>query len=321
MREACLSAVRSLHIATEPMRLLYRSNFHGRQALCVVVLWAWTVAGAGCGSASKMKGDGGSGAGEHDGDTTDVPIGNAGARGSAGADGSAGSSGRAGGTDANGTLPACPGSTPSAQATACRTSADCPTPSWICGPTYSSAGCGVCLPAPHECSADGGCTAEQVCLPSASPCNCNGQGTVCGSRCMASSCAAGNSCDPMSGLCEPTPCGAAFTCADGLICAPNRTGADVHGCATAHCATDGYVCPSGYTCAAGPVLDPNGCEAVSCVGGAYHCPSNTDCNRSSSSPHHCERRSCTSDRNCDCGACIQGYCQDQFYVCSPPPAV
>jgi hypothetical protein len=56
------------------------------------------------------------------------------------------------------------------------------------------------------------------------------------------------------------------------------------------------------------------------VGGGFKCPPNTDCDAASTSPNHCKRRTCTSDRNCDCGACLQGTCWDTLFVCSPPPA-
>jgi hypothetical protein len=65
---------------------------------------------------------------------------------------------------------------------------------------------------------------------------------------------------------------------------------------------------------------PNGCSPISCVGGAYTCPSNTDCKAGSTAFHQCVRRPCTTDAACDCGACIQGLCQDHLFVCSPPPA-
>jgi hypothetical protein len=105
-----------------------------------------------------------------------------------------------------------------------------------------------------------------------------------------------------------------------LICAPTRSG-DAHGCSIARCDTDGYQCPPGWTCGPGQDLDPNGCSAVSCVGGAYKCPVNTDCKASSTDPNHCATRTCTSDKDCDCGACIGGRCESYLWVCSPPPPV
>jgi hypothetical protein len=251
-------------------------------------------------------------------------LGGCGSGAGGGADGGAGGGGTAG---AKGTLPACPGETqiPSTQTT-CRTNADCPMPLWGCGPAYSGGGpggCGICIAPQHECTVDGDCGQGKVCLPRPStPCECVGMGpdTMCAAACTAASCAANETCDTASGHCKPTPCGAAFACKTGFVCAPTRAGADGNGCAVANCATDGYACPAGWVCGAGQSTDVNGCSAVSCVGGQYKCPVNEDCVATSQSPHHCARRACTSDRQCDCGACIQGSCQNRFFVCSPPPA-
>ena len=316
------------------------SRRHSSAPLLTLLVLGVGVVGAGCGAASKVKGDDGGGSDSADASSdggAEVPQGAAGAAGgAAGGSGQAGSGGHSGGgaTGSGGTggaggkggstsLPACPGVDPTPVGQACRTSADCPGTFALCGPTYQPAGCGVCLPAPHECSGDGGCSPEKVCVPAIGPCECNLTGVpgmVCTLRCTATSCGSGQGCDTASGLCKPTPCGQDFSCGAGLICAPTRAGADVHGCAIASCATDGYKCPTGYACTPAADTDPNGCSAVSCVAGGFQCPANTDCKASSTSPHHCERRACTSDKTCDCGACIQGACQDRLYVCSPPPA-
>jgi hypothetical protein len=300
---------------------------HSSARVLTLVFLAVGIVGAGCRSASKAKGDGG---GASDDGGADVPQGAAGTGGAAGGSGQAGSgghpaggSGGQGGTGGGTSLPACPGVDPTPASQACRTSADCPGMFATCGPTYHSAGCGACLPAQQQCSGDAGCSPEMVCVLAANPCNCNftgGPATVCTPRCTATSCGAGQSCDTAGGLCKPTPCGPEFACGAGLICAPTRAGAEVHGCSIASCATDGYACPTGYACTPGAAADANGCSPVSCVGGGFQCPSNSDCKAASTAPHHCERRACTSDKSCDCGACIQGSCQDRFYVCSPPPA-
>jgi hypothetical protein len=315
---------------------------HSSARLLTLVFLGVGIVGGGCGSASKAKGDdggGGGSAGSSNDAGADVPQGTAGAGGTVGGTGQAGSGGPpgAGGSGGGGkgdagvpdggstSLPACLGVDPTLAAQACRTSADCSGLGFgsSCGPTYHVAGCGVCLPAPHDCSGDGGCSPEKVCVPAMGPCQCNlagGPGMVCALRCTATSCESGQTCDTASGLCKPTPCGQDFSCAAGFLCAPTRAGADAHGCAIASCATDGYKCPAGSACTPAADANANGCSPVSCVGGSFLCPANTDCKAASTSPHHCERRGCTSDKTCDCGACIESFCQDRLYVCSPPPA-
>jgi len=87
--------------------------------------------------------------------------------------------------------------------------------------------------------------------------------------------------------------------------------------AIARCMGDGFTCPEGFACTS---TAGNGCTAVSCVGGAFKCPVNTDCKAGSPSLHQCEKRACTTDAACDCGACIQGHCEDHLWVCSYPAA-
>jgi hypothetical protein len=31
------------------------------------------------------------------------------------------------------------------------------------------------------------------------------------------------------------------------------------------------------------------------------------------------KRNCATDRDCDCGACISGACEDRLFGCFPPP--
>jgi hypothetical protein len=142
-------------------------------------------------------------------------------------------------------------------------------------------------------------------------------GTMCIDRCTATSCGANNQCDAATGKCGPRSCKDGATCPTGSVCAPDRAGADAHGCAVAKCATDGITCPADYECKTGTWVQPNGCSPISCVGGAYKCPANSDCKAGSTSPHECQTRACTSDAQCDCGACISGTCQPRLYVCSP----
>jgi hypothetical protein len=283
-------------------------------------------ADAGAGGSGGAGAGGAGGAGGHAGaGGSGGTGGHAGAGGSGGTGGHAGAGGSGGTGGAGGvgsTLPVCPGAVaiPAAQKT-CRTSMDCGPWFGICGPTYSAPGCGACLQAPHECGVDGDCGTGRVCVPGPSGgCVCpgpNGPSTVCVAKCTATSCTSAEICNDATGHCQVRLCTAGYACATGYVCATTRTDADPHGCAIARCATDGFTCPEGFTCT-GTV--GNGCAAVSCVGGAYKCPVNTDCKAGSSSLHLCERRPCTSDAACDCGACIQGHCEDHLWVCSYPAA-
>jgi hypothetical protein len=99
---------------------------------------------------------------------------------------------------------------------------------------------------------------------------------------------------------------------------PTRTGADPHGCATALCTTDGYRCPAGFSCSSGAGGDAHGCLPISCANG-FKCSPNYDCDKASQALHNCVQRTCAADRDCDCGACVQGSCADRLFVCSPPP--
>jgi hypothetical protein len=305
-----------------------------RISLALVVGLPWLVVGAGCGSASKATGeDGGAGAQQGAagaGGAAGGAAGGSGAAGSgghagggAGTGGPAGASGQGGHGGATTTLPACPGVDPTPASQACRTAADCPQ-LFTCGETYRSPGCGACIPLLGGCSGDAGCSADQICVPAPNPCGCNFAGTpsggTCVPRCTATSCASFETCDMASGLCKPKMCGADFMCPSGRTCAPTRAGADAYGCAIASCSTDGYKCPAGFMCAPGAGADMNGCAPISCVGGGFQCPPNTDCKAGSTAFHQCERRACTSDKGCDCGACVQGTCQDHLFICSPQGA-
>jgi len=246
-------------------------------------------------------------------------VGSGGSRASGGMAGAptGGSSGSGG---VVGALPECPGATPvPPNVQRCRTSTDC-TGFGFCTHDYVSGGCGACFPAPHDCTTDADCGSGNVCMPSIDgPCTCGGPGTLCAGACTTTPCAADETCNVTTGHCGPTPCGSGYTCATGTVCMRDRPDADVHGCAPATCTTDGYACPAGFACVPGSNVDIHGCAPVDCVGGAFKCPTNTDCDPSSTEPHHCATRSCSNDSSCDCGACVQGTCQDRLFVCSPPP--
>jgi hypothetical protein len=286
------------------------------------------TAGAG-GSAAGTGGAVGDGAGGLGG-SGGAGGGGTGAGGAAGLMVGAGGGGAAGASGGAGAPPACPDAIPAASnTTPCRGDADCPN-TYYCTSSYTPRACGgACIGAPHRCTTDGDCGTGKVCVPAPNPCGCpistEGPGTMCVPRCTSTSCAADEACDDSDGHCKPALCSAGFACGPAAmtasslwVCAPSRVGADAHGCAAAKCASDGYTCPAGWVCGPGDWLTLNGCSAVSCVGGQFHCPVNTDCNPSSNAPHHCGPRGCTTDRNCDCGVCIQGACRSSLWVCAPP---
>lgn len=246
--------------------------------------------------------------------------GTAGAAGAAGKGGAAGMSGGAGVSGGGGvvtTLPMCPGAPFPSGYPACRTQRDCPGAS-VCQ-LDGVTGCGACNPTPYLCQTDANCMNNTVCHWQAifTPCPCSGQplppyAKTCAPRC--GTCAAGFTCNASNGHCEPVSCTAGYACSAGLACVPSRMGADMHGCATALCTSDGYQCPSAFRCQAGASADVHGCSDISCMDG-FTCPKNFDCDPSSQELHHCKRRACTSDADCDCGACI-GTCQDRLFICS-----
>lgn len=233
-----------------------------------------------------------------------------------GTGGSAGSAGAGGVGGATSSLGVCPGAAPApAGYPPCRTSADCPRTFDVCAHDPVG-GCGV-GPPPPECYADTDCTGGQVCLV-ITPIGCSGEGSHCIAPCTPTSCAADEACGT-NGHCGPKPCTAGYLCATGTVCGPTRAAADAHGCAPASCATDGYQCPTDFRCAASSSADPHGCTAISCTEG-YTCPENFDCNPSSTRLHQCDQRACTTDAECDCGACIQNRCEDRLFVCSTLPS-
>lgn len=265
------------------------------------------------------------------------------ATGGAGLDGGIGTGGTGG--------PVCPGVTPwPAASILCRIQSDCesgyncrldyPTPVYsTCGPTY-------CVnPAPsHQCALDIDCGAGKVCNSSLTANCCPEPSFFCEPACTATSCPADQRCGTTA-RCEPTPCSAGFTCLGGTLCAPTRAGVDSHGCAPMLC-TEGYTCPSDSRCqASAAYADSHGCIPLLCTEG-YTCPSDKRCQvgaagadsrgcaipsctevpcpinntcQPNSSTRGCVPKTCLSDGDCDCGACIrlgtQGQCAEQPYVC------
>lgn len=235
-----------------------------------------------------------------------------------GGTGNAGSGGMAGsgGSRDSGMPSVCPGSDPPPSGyPTCRTSADCPNQFEECSPEPLF-GCGV-QPPPPECNGDPDCTGGQICLQVVRS-GCSGLGNHCAPPCTNATCTTDEIC-AASGHCESTPCTAGFTCGTGTVCGPAKSGADAHGCAPASCASDGYACATGFRCAAGATADAHGCSDISCTEG-FVCPANSDCNPTSTGLHRCDPRACTTDANCDCGACIDNVCQARLNVCSELPS-
>jgi hypothetical protein len=267
------------------------------------------------GSGGSARSSGGSGGAPDMGGFGGAMSGSGGVTTSGGAAGSSGTPGSGGAADA-GVPSVCPGATPApAGYEPCRTVDDCPQFSFYVCEHDRAEGCGPGSP-PDDCTVDQECTGGQVCvLVDHSAC---GLSNYCAPPCSIRLCDADEVCAP-SGHCGPKQCTDGYGCAAGTVCGPSRSGADAHGCAPASCSSDGYACPLGYRCAASSQADVHGCTPVSCNEG-YKCPVNFDCNPTSTSLHQCDQRACQTDASCDCGACIQGFCQDRLFVCSVPPA-
>jgi hypothetical protein len=169
-------------------------------------------------------------------------------------------------------------------------------------------------PPDSECETDAACGAGRICesyslqvsclcAPPPSPLK------HCVPSCATAGCPTGIACGA-TGRCLPKRCDAGYRCPEAYACAPARAGADAHGCAPADCNVDAYDCPDGFRCMPG-----QRCVPLTC-GPDYRCSPNLDCKPTSTAPHGCVRRACTADAECDCGACINGLCQDRLFVCS-----
>jgi hypothetical protein len=195
-----------------------------------------------------------------------------------GASGSGGSAGAgAGAGTAGALLPVCPGAAP--------LSAHTPR----CRTSADCADIGICL-APGtqscglsdaQCQTDPDCGAGQICVMSTEPCG----GRICVPGCSTTPCAVGDVCGA-GGRCQAVPCGTAYACPAGSQCKAG-IGADAHGCSVPRCDATGT------------------------------CPVNFACDPSSTTPDGCVPRSCTSDADCDCGACVYEVCEKELYVCGP----
>ena len=248
--------------------------------------------------------------------------------------------------------PLCPGApAPAAGYTLCRTTADCIHFGYCSEGPYS--GCGPVGPllVKHDCQTDSDClaTASPICesYVDTNPCASGGpNGTRCVPKCVDTA----TSCDPgmqclASGHCQPTPCGqgypcpmyqvctpaaatadvhscspqlctGGFTCAADQECSATSMLADVHGCAPKSC-SNGYSCPAWWSCLAGAGADPHGCTAIPCSTSAP-CGMNESCDPTLPG-RGCTTRKCTSDTDCDCGACVLGYCRSSLWICITAP--
>lgn len=213
--------------------------------------------------------------------------GNSGAGGSGGTGGTAGAGGMAGAGGAGGFCPDYPEPLPGTQL--CRSPSDCQVGQDCVAPGANIGGCGTCMPPEHQCQTDSDCASGDVCVEFNTPCGCtNEPSSECRARCTSTSCGAGQRCNATSGLCEPTPC------------------------------NDGYACPADYRCATtAPEADAHGCEPIPC-GQGYTCPENTRC-KPGTGGHGCSTLSCVHDADCDCGACVEGYCASGPGNCEYPP--
>jgi hypothetical protein len=118
--------------------------------------------------------------------------------------------------------------------------------------------------------------------------------------------------------CQAVKCDAGYTCPSGYHCALDAPYADAHGCEPLSC-DQGSSCKSGYVCrpdapnanAAGNF----GCVVVRCdEPDGPVCPINADC-LAENPGTGCATRTCDADRECDCGACVNGACAPRAGVC------
>jgi hypothetical protein len=196
----------------------------------------------------------------------------------------------------------------------CRTASDCKAGE-RCTVNWGN-GCPKCRPAFKGCTpGPGACPLTSVCRKSLDYCACDNEPSFsCVRPCQVTLCASDQVCAD-DGLCKPGSCQAGYKCRMNQVCAPERGVVDEHGCAPAHCVLDAVRCPDGSVCSGSAV---DGCRPIHCSEG-YACPMNRVCEPTSSEPHGCARKRCGQDGECDCGACIEGLCRDQLFVCTPLP--
>lgn len=244
--------------------------------------------------------------------------GNVEAPGGGGATSTSSSGGGAGASGGGEHSSVCPGVAPWPQGTkTCHTTEEC-SPVEVCVPAPLE-GCDTCKAASKTCALDTDCFSG-VCqtYTLTGPCICpNGEtGTMCVQHCSTAPCEEGFACEP-AGHCLPISCAQGFVCGLDLVCDEASPFADQHGCAPTPCDA-GFTCAPGDACAKGsPEADPHGCAPIHCNDG-FMCPVSTYC--SATTPGHgCALHSCATDADCDCGACVEGWCAPQIGICDAQP--
>jgi len=170
----------------------------------------------------------------------------------------------------------------------CRTHDDCDAGRCVAELAPEAACADECGEPRRDCATDDDC-ADGACMPATDPCWC-GEGTICIPACTEGSCPEAHRC--AGGRCEP------LSCAD-----------------------DGMQCPDGTRCdPSAAVIDPHGCAPILCnEEDGFECGPNQSCHPGAPGSG-CVVRSCATDDDCDCGACVLGTCRQAPGVCVPGDA-
>jgi hypothetical protein len=226
-----------------------------------------------------------------------------------GATGSGGASGGASGGGPGG--PYCPGAEPWPEGLeVCREFSDCAGTS-ICSRTYPQTVCAACFTPASPCSSDAEC-GMMICDPVTDPCVCTPGALECQPRCTEGSCDDGTRCGA-DGRCQAVPCDDGFACGTDERCETGSLEADEHGCVEVSC-DEGYACPGGSVCEP-ESAGAHGCRQLHCSeANATACEVNTDCDAPTPG-HGCKPRACSTDAECDCGACVLGTCAPRPGAC------